>query len=97
MLRDAGRTVSCWEMGLTQHRNAVATIKKVVNLAFAQGNIGKPGAVLLPVRGHSNVQGDRTMGIWGRVPDSFLDHRLARHAGRPPPHPRAHLAGGAGM
>ncbi|MCW0214524.1 MAG: molybdopterin-dependent oxidoreductase, partial [Pseudonocardia sp.] len=66
MLRDSDRTVFCWAMGLTQHRNGVATIKEVVNVALAQGNIGKPGAGLLPVRGHSNVQGDRTMGIWER-------------------------------
>jgi formate dehydrogenase major subunit len=84
MLRDSGRTVFCWAMGLTQHRNAVATIKEVVNLALAQGNIGKPGAGLLPVRGHSNVQGDRTMGIWERVPDSFLD-ALAAEFGFDPP------------
>jgi formate dehydrogenase major subunit len=73
MLRDSDRTVFCWAMGITQHRNAVATVKEIVNLAFAQGNIGKPGAGLLPVRGHSNVQGDRTMGIWERVPQAFLD------------------------
>ncbi|MGB7235708.1 MAG: FdhF/YdeP family oxidoreductase [Rhodococcus sp. (in: high G+C Gram-positive bacteria)] len=73
MLRDSKATVFCWAMGLTQHRNAVATIKEVTNLALAQGNIGKRGAGLLPVRGHSNVQGDRTMGIWERVPEHFLD------------------------
>ena len=73
MLRDSKATVFCWAMGLTQHRNAVATIKEVTNLALAQGNIGKRGAGLLPVRGHSNVQGDRTMGIWERVPERFLD------------------------
>jgi molybdopterin-dependent oxidoreductase alpha subunit len=67
------RTVTCWAMGITQHRNAVATVKEFANLAFAQGNIGKPGAGLCPVRGHSNVQGDRTMGIWEKVPDHFLD------------------------
>jgi molybdopterin-dependent oxidoreductase alpha subunit len=67
------RTVTCWAMGITQHRNAVATIKEFANLAFAQGNIGKPGAGLCPVRGHSNVQGDRTMGIWEKAPDHFLD------------------------
>ncbi len=66
-------TVTCWAMGITQHRNAVATIKEIANVAFAQGNIGKPGAGLCPVRGHSNVQGDRTMGIWEKVPDHFLD------------------------
>ncbi|WP_088320649.1 FdhF/YdeP family oxidoreductase [Kineosporia sp. R_H_3] len=84
MLRDSGRTVFCWAMGLTQHRNAVATIKEVVNLAFAQGSIGRPGAGLLPVRGHSNVQGDRTMGIWERVPQSFLV-ALQREFGFDPP------------
>ncbi len=73
LLRDSERTVFCWAMGLTQHRNGVATIKEVVNLALAQGGIGKPGAGLFPVRGHSNVQGDRTMGIWERAPQSFLD------------------------
>ncbi len=66
-------TVTCWAMGITQHRNAVATVKEICNVAFAQGNIGKPGAGLCPVRGHSNVQGDRTMGIWEKVPDHFLD------------------------
>jgi formate dehydrogenase major subunit len=60
-------------MGLTQHRNSVATIKEVANVAFLQGNIGKPGAGLCPVRGHSNVQGDRTMGIWERPKPEFLD------------------------
>ena len=84
MLRDSAGTVFCWAMGLTQHRNAVATIKEIVNLALAQGNIGKPGAGLLPVRGHSNVQGDRTMGIWERPPQHFLD-RLEKEFGFEPP------------
>jgi formate dehydrogenase major subunit len=73
MFRDSAATVTCWAMGITQHRNAVATIKEIANVALAQGNIGKPGAGLCPVRGHSNVQGDRTMGIWERVPPKFLD------------------------
>ncbi len=73
MFRESKATVFCWAMGITQHRNAVATIKEITNLALAQGNIGKPGAGLLPVRGHSNVQGDRTMGIWERSPAHFLD------------------------
>jgi molybdopterin-dependent oxidoreductase alpha subunit len=60
-------------MGLTQHRNAVATIREIVNFLLLRGNIGKPGAGACPVRGHSNVQGDRTMGIWEQMPDSFLD------------------------
>ena len=71
--RDSSATITCWAMGITQHRNAVGTIKEIVNVALLQGNIGKPGAGVCPVRGHSNVQGDRTMGIWERVPDHFLD------------------------
>ena len=84
MLRDSDATVFCWAMGLTQHRNAVATIKEIANLAFAQGNIGKPSAGLLPVRGHSNVQGDRTMGIWERPPEHFLDALQAEFGFDPP-------------
>ncbi len=71
--RDSDATITCWAMGITQHRNAVGTVKEIVNVALLQGNIGKPGAGVCPVRGHSNVQGDRTMGIWERVPDHFLD------------------------
>lgn len=66
-------TVICWAMGLTQHREAVATISEIVNVLLLQGNIGKPGAGPCPVRGHSNVQGDRSMGIWEKMPDAFLD------------------------
>ncbi|WP_020105877.1 FdhF/YdeP family oxidoreductase [Nocardia sp. 348MFTsu5.1] len=84
LLRNSKATVFCWAMGLTQHRNAVATIKEVTNLAFAQGNIGKPGAGLFPIRGHSNVQGDRTMGIWERPPQHFLDS-LQQEFGFDPP------------
>src|SRR4029079_16841011 len=73
MFRDSPATVICWAMGLTQHRNAVATVKEIVNVALLQGGIGRPGAGLFPVRGHSNVQGDRTMGIWERPPEHFLD------------------------
>ena len=73
MIADSPATVTCWAMGITQHHNAVGTIKEIVNVALLQGNIGKPGAGVCPVRGHSNVQGDRTMGIWERVPDHFLD------------------------
>jgi len=67
------RTIFCWAMGLTQHRNAVANIQEIVNLMLLRGQIGKPGAGLCPVRGHSNVQGDRTVGIWERPPSTFLD------------------------
>ena len=73
MFRDSPATITCWAMGITQHHNSVATIKEIVNVALLRGDIGKPGAGLCPVRGHSNVQGDRTMGIWERVPDHFLD------------------------
>lgn len=73
MIGAAEKTVYCWAMGITQHRNGVATVKEIANLAFLQGSIGRPGAGLFPVRGHSNVQGDRTMGIWERPPESFLD------------------------
>ena len=89
MLRDSQRTVYCWAMGITQHRNGVATIKEIVNLALAQGNLGKPGAGLFPVRGHSNVQGDRTMGIWERTPDHFLD-ALQQEFGFDPPREHGH-------
>ena len=84
MFQDSDATVICWAMGITQHRNAVATVKEIVNVVLLQGNIGKPGAGVCPVRGHSNVQGDRTMGIWERVPDHFLD-ALQREFGFDPP------------
>lgn len=67
------RVITCWAMGLTQHRNAVATIQEVVNFHLLLGAIGRPGAGLCPVRGHSNVQGDRTMGIFEKMPASFHD------------------------
>src|SRR3954469_5359597 len=68
----ADRIVVCWAMGLTQHRNSVATIREIVNFLLLRGNIGRPGAGPAPIRGHSNVQGDRTMGIWEKMPDSFM-------------------------
>ena len=69
----ADSVVVCWAMGLTQHRNAVATIREIVNFLLLRGNVGRPGAGPSPIRGHSNVQGDRTMGIWEKMPDTFLD------------------------
>ena len=72
MLATSQRTVVCWAMGLTQHTHAVATIGEITNILLMRGMIGKPGAGVCPVRGHSNVQGDRTMGIWEKAPDSFL-------------------------
>jgi molybdopterin-dependent oxidoreductase alpha subunit len=67
------RTIVCWAMGLTQHRNSVPTIREITNCLLLRGNIGKPGAGACPVRGHSNVQGDRTMGIFEKPPAELLD------------------------
>jgi molybdopterin-dependent oxidoreductase alpha subunit len=80
----AGSVIVCWAMGLTQHRNAVATIREIVNFLLLRGNIGRPGAGPSPIRGHSNVQGDRTMGIFEQMPDSFLD-ALGKEFGFDPP------------
>lgn len=66
-------TICTWGMGLTQHKHAVATIQMLTNLLLLKGNIGKPGAGACPVRGHSNVQGDRTMGIYEKPSAPFLD------------------------
>ncbi|PQJ81311.1 FdhF/YdeP family oxidoreductase [Polaribacter glomeratus] len=65
--------IICWAMGLTQHKNAVDNIREIVNILLLKGSIGKKGAGTCPVRGHSNVQGDRTMGIWEKPPATFLD------------------------
>ena len=83
------RTITCWGMGLTQHVNAVANIQEIVNLHLLRGQIGKPGAGLCPVRGHSNVQGDRTVGIWERPRPEFLD-RLGAEFGFTPPRHHGH-------
>ncbi|VXC47294.1 Putative formate dehydrogenase oxidoreductase protein [Arthrobacter sp. 9AX] len=69
----ADRVIITWAMGITQHKKAVPTIKEIINLLLLRGNIGKPGAGASPIRGHSNVQGDRTMGIWEQMPPAFLD------------------------
>ncbi len=74
------KIIICWAMGLTQHENGVNNIKEVVNILLLKGSIGKPGAGTCPVRGHSNVQGDRTMGIWEKPKDDFLDN-LDKHFG----------------
>ena len=78
------RLITCWAMGLTQHRNAVATIREIANVHLLLGAIGRPGAGLCPVRGHSNVQGDRTMGIYEKMPEPFLA-ALEKQAGVPVP------------
>nr|WP_169922504.1 FdhF/YdeP family oxidoreductase [Mycobacterium noviomagense] len=72
MMAASQRTVVCWAMGLTQHRHAVPMIAEITNVLLLRGMIGKPGAGVCPVRGHSNVQGDRTMGIWEQMPEAFL-------------------------
>jgi molybdopterin-dependent oxidoreductase alpha subunit len=78
------RVIVCWAMGLTQHRHGVANVQEIVNLLLLRGNIGKPGAGPCPVRGHSNVQGDRTMGIYEKPKPAFLE-RLGREFGFTPP------------
>ncbi|HTJ35213.1 MAG TPA: FdhF/YdeP family oxidoreductase [Dactylosporangium sp.] len=78
------RVIITWAMGLTQQKNAVATLKELITLLLLRGNIGKPGAGASPIRGHSNVQGDRTMGIWEQMPKSFLDALQAEFGFDPP-------------
>ncbi|MFF3456076.1 FdhF/YdeP family oxidoreductase [Streptomyces sp. NPDC002730] len=84
MILASKRTIVCWAMGLTQHKHAVPTIREVVNFLLLRGNIGRPGAGVCPVRGHSNVQGDRTMGIFERPAPAFLD-ALEKEFGFAPP------------
>ena len=80
----ADSVIACWGMGITQHAHSVATIQMITNLLLLRGNIGRPGAGPCPVRGHSNVQGDRTMGIWEKPPAALLD-RLRDVFGFEPP------------
>ena len=80
------RVIFCWAMGLTQHKNAVANIQEIVNLMMLRAQLGKPGAGLCPVRGHSNVQGDRTMGIWEQPTQQFLDSLGKEFSFSPPRH-----------
>lgn len=82
--RDAPASIICWGMGITQHKHAVATIQMIVNLLLLKGNIGRPGAGACPVRGHSNVQGDRTMGIYEKPSAQFLDRLGAVFEFEPP-------------
>ncbi|MGW2413334.1 FdhF/YdeP family oxidoreductase [Streptomyces tubercidicus] len=84
MVLSSKRTIVCWAMGLTQHKHSVPTIQEVVNFLLLRGNIGRPGAGVCPVRGHSNVQGDRTMGIFERPAPAFLD-ALEKEFGFAPP------------
>ncbi|MFJ4984765.1 FdhF/YdeP family oxidoreductase [Streptomyces sp. NPDC088732] len=84
MVLGAKSVIVCWAMGLTQHKHSVPTIKEVVNFLLLRGNIGRPGAGVCPVRGHSNVQGDRTMGIYEKPAPAFLD-ALEKEFGFAPP------------
>ncbi|MEV5841888.1 FdhF/YdeP family oxidoreductase [Streptomyces sp. NPDC051985] len=84
MVLASERTIVCWAMGLTQHKHSVPTIREVVNFLLLRGNIGRTGAGVCPVRGHSNVQGDRTMGIFERPAPAFLD-ALEKEFGFAPP------------
>jgi molybdopterin-dependent oxidoreductase alpha subunit len=80
------RIIVCWAMGITQHKNAVRTICEIVNFLLLRGNMGRPGAGVCPVRGHSNVQGDRTMGIWERPSEAWLDAIRDEFGFEPPRH-----------
>jgi molybdopterin-dependent oxidoreductase alpha subunit len=73
MLAGTHRIIACWAMGLTQHEHAIANIQEIVNLLLLRGAVGQRGAGVCPVRGHSNVQGDRTMGIDHRPAPALLD------------------------
>ncbi|MBA2742776.1 MAG: FdhF/YdeP family oxidoreductase [Chthoniobacterales bacterium] len=85
VVMNAKRMICCWAMGLTQQKDAIGTIQMVMNLLFLGGHIGRPGAGPCPVRGHSNVQGDRTMGIWERMNDDFMKKLGAEFNFAPPP------------
>jgi molybdopterin-dependent oxidoreductase alpha subunit len=84
VLAKHNRIIVCWAMGLTQHKNAVDNIREIVNLLLMKGSIGKPGAGTCPVRGHSNVQGDRTMGIYEKPKKEFLDGLQQNFSFEPP-------------
>ena len=71
-------------MGITQHGNGVANVQSIANFALLRGQIGRRGAGLCPVRGHSNVQGDRTVGIWEKMSPAFLE-ALGKEFDFPPP------------
>ena len=90
LLIDHPNLVICWAMGLTQHRNAVDNIRELVNLLLLGGNVGKPNAGALCVRGHSNVQGDRTMGIFEQMDDEFLSALGREFKFNPPREPGLH-------
>ncbi|TFD65350.1 FdhF/YdeP family oxidoreductase [Cryobacterium ruanii] len=80
----ADRVIVTWAMGVTQQKKGIEIVKEIINLLLLRGNIGKPGAGASPIRGHSNVQGDRTMGIWEQMPPAFLDALQAEFGFDPP-------------
>lgn len=84
MLAHKSKIVVCWAMGLTQHKNGVENIREYVNLLLLKGAIGKPNAGTCPVRGHSNVQGDRSVGIMHFI-DKAFNERIEKHLGFTPP------------
>lgn len=84
IIKKSKKIITCWAMGLTQHKDSVATIQEIVNLHLLLGQIGKNGAGLCPVRGHSNVQGDRTMGIWEKPKAEFLQALATEFSFNPP-------------
>jgi molybdopterin-dependent oxidoreductase alpha subunit len=84
LLATNSKIIVCWAMGLTQHKNSVATIQEVVNLLLLRGSIGKEGAGTFPVRGHSNVQGDRTVGIMHK-PSAAFNEAIEKNFGFTPP------------
>src|SRR5207253_2504433 len=86
VLKKKNKIIACWAMGLTQHKNAVNTIKEIVNLLLLKGSIGKPGAGTCPVRGHSNVQGDRTVGIFEKPSEELLNKIKEVFGFDPPKH-----------
>jgi molybdopterin-dependent oxidoreductase alpha subunit len=83
LILNHNKIIVCWAMGLTQHENAVDNIRELVNLLLLKGSIGKEGAGTCPVRGHSNVQGDRTVGIWESAPQAFLDKIESKYGFKP--------------
>jgi molybdopterin-dependent oxidoreductase alpha subunit len=86
VIAQADKVIACWGMGITQHQHGVAAVQSIANLLLMRGMVGKPGAGLCPVRGHSNVQGDRTMGICEKPAAAFLDRLRDVYGFEPPRH-----------
>ena len=84
LIKNKQKIIFCWAMGITQHKNAINTIYDIVNILLLKGSIGKPGAGTCPVRGHSNVQGDRTVGIWDKPEKAMLDKLQQLYGFNPP-------------